>query len=143
MLLPMHSNSDEFAAEWLDSVIAKREGASQAYVVGLSGHLGAGKTAFTKRIAKNLGVGEEVTSPTFVIMKIYETKNASFRRLVHIDAYRLEGREELGGLRFEEVVADPYNLVMMEWPENVGLEKSGADAILRFEIRDGAYEVRS
>lgn len=131
----------KFAAEWLAMASQNRENADGALVVGLSGHLGAGKTAFVKLVARELGVEETVTSPTFVIMKIYETKNPPFKRLVHVDAYRLERREELEALRFEYVVADPGNLVMIEWPENVGLEvgAAGLDSRLKFEIRDGVY----
>ena len=56
-------------------------------LVGLSGDLGAGKTTMTKYIGKALGVKEEIISPTFNIVKVYEgDKN----RLYHIDAYRLE-----------------------------------------------------
>ena len=147
-------NDQAFAAKWLGRISSDREGADGAFVAGLSGHLGAGKTAFVKRIAAELGIREVVTSPTFVIMKIYETggsdagAKAAFKRLIHIDAYRLERREELEALRFEDVVSDKNNLVMIEWPENVELvgedhneEKSGLDEHLKFEIKDGAYTI--
>ncbi|MDE1967223.1 MAG: tRNA (adenosine(37)-N6)-threonylcarbamoyltransferase complex ATPase subunit type 1 TsaE, partial [Patescibacteria group bacterium] len=58
----------------------------------------------------------------FVIMKIYETKNERFSRLVHIDAYRLERPEEMEALDFERFAADPRNLIMVEWPENISLK---------------------
>ena len=131
----------KIVADWLGSITTHRSNADSALVVGLSGHLGAGKTAFVKLVAKELGIAEEVTSPTFVLMKIYETKNETFRRLVHIDAYRLERREDLEALRFEDVVSDPHNLVMLEWPENVGLKDSDVDAFLKFEIKDGFYSI--
>jgi tRNA threonylcarbamoyladenosine biosynthesis protein TsaE len=91
-----------------------------ATLVTLSGELGAGKTAFTKAIAKALGVGEVVNSPTFVLEKIYTLTGQSFKRLVHIDAYRLESGAELGALGFDELMKDPENLVLLEWPERVG-----------------------
>jgi tRNA threonylcarbamoyladenosine biosynthesis protein TsaE len=91
----------------------------EAFVVGLSGHLGAGKTAFTKEIARIMGVKQEITSPTFVIMKIYETQNERWPRLIHIDAYRLERGEELQAIDFERLVSDKRNLILIEWPENV------------------------
>lgn len=108
----------EIAAKWLAEVSAEKN-ADEATVVGLSGHLGSGKTAFVQAVAAELGVEEQVTSPTFVIMKLYETKNEAFPRLVHIDAYRLEEGRELEALEFEKIVADPRNLVMIEWSENV------------------------
>jgi tRNA threonylcarbamoyladenosine biosynthesis protein TsaE len=79
----------------------------------------AGKTAFTQAVAKELGIGEPVTSPTFVIEKIYETKHLIFKRLVHIDAYRLEKGSELQALDFEKLVENKNNLIIIEWPENV------------------------
>ncbi len=135
------------AAEWLAQVSEGRVTASEtggAFVAGLSGHLGAGKTAFVKAVAKELGIEEIVTSPTFVIMKIYETRDDIFKRLVHIDAYRLEKREDLEALRFEDVVADPHNLVMIEWPENVGLGQAdfSGGGWLRSEIREGVYTIQ-
>lgn len=137
-------NSDASAHQWLADISRNREAADSAFVAGLSGHLGAGKTAFTKRVARELGIPETVTSPTFVIMKIYDVAaNSPFRRLVHIDAYRLERRADLEALDFEEIVADPHNLVLVEWPENVGLAADDLDAWLKFEIRDGGYLIRS
>ena len=54
----------------------------------LTGDLGAGKTTFTKGIAKGLNIKDEVNSPTFNILKCYFNKPLN---LYHIDAYRLEG----------------------------------------------------
>lgn len=128
------------AKEWLAGYTDRRyRDDNGAFIVGLSGHLGAGKTAFVKVVAKELGIEETVTSPTFVIMKMYETKDDVWKRLVHIDAYRLERRSELEGLKWEDVVSDPHNLVMIEWPENVGLGKDDMDSLLGFEIKDGSH----
>ncbi len=131
----------KIAKEWLSDLADKYAVRDSAIVVGLSGHLGAGKTAFTKLVAQELGNTETITSPTFVIMKIYETKNEIFPRLIHIDAYRLERQEELEALRWEALVADRNNLIMIEWPENVGLKDFLPSAHLHFEIRDGAYTI--
>lgn len=90
-----------------------------ATVVGLYGNLGAGKTAFTKCVAKVLEVDDSITSPTFVIEKIYELKSKNFNHLIHIDAYRLEKSEELLHLGWQEIISDPKNLILIEWPENV------------------------
>ena len=91
----------------------------RAVVVGLYGNLGAGKTAFSKCVAKSLGVEDTVTSPTFVIEKIYELVNQKFTHLIHIDAYRLEKSSELLHLGWEEIITDSKNLILIEWPENV------------------------
>ena len=105
------------ASEWLGS-LSKKEG--EALVAGLSGDLGSGKTAFTKAVAAALGITEIVTSPTYVIEKIYSGGPTSgWARLIHIDAYRLESERELQVLDFEVLVNDPNNLILIEWPENV------------------------
>ncbi len=94
--------------------------ARTATLVTLSGELGAGKTTFTQAVAKAVGIAEAVTSPTFVLEKIYELPAGQvFERLVHIDAYRLSGGEELSALGFSELMYDPGNLIVLEWPEKV------------------------
>lgn len=90
-----------------------------AVVVGLYGNLGAGKTTTTQFIAKALGVEETVTSPTFVLEKIYELKNQKFTHLIHIDAYRIEKLSELQSLGWEEIISNPNNLILIEWPERI------------------------
>lgn len=132
-------DTTKVANSWIERLVVSHTGAQEAMTVGLSGHLGAGKTAFTKLVAKSLGVKEEITSPTFVIMKIYTTNNQVFRRLVHIDAYRLERREDLEAIKLESILSDPTNLVMIEWPENVGLKDTDLKRLLKFEIKDGNY----
>lgn len=93
----------------------------RATLITLSGELGAGKTAFTKTLAWALGVEETVTSPTFVLEKIYQLggETTKFKRLVHIDAYRLESGKDLAALGFDELMQDAGNLVVLEWPERV------------------------
>lgn len=91
-----------------------------AHVLALTGDLGAGKTAFTKALALELGVEETVTSPTFMIMKIYAVSSHPFiRTLVHIDAYRIESIEELRVLGIEELFLNPQTLLCIEWPERI------------------------
>lgn len=92
---------------------------ASATLVTLSGELGAGKTSFTQGVAQALGITEPVTSPTFVLERVYELTGQSFERLVHIDAYRLESGRALGALGFDELMQDAQNLVLLEWPERV------------------------
>ncbi len=91
----------------------------EATVLCLHGDLGAGKTTLTQEIARQLGVAESLTSPTFVIMKNYKTKDKKFIYLVHIDAYRLKKSEELVRLDWNNVVKERQTLIILEWPENV------------------------
>ena len=90
-----------------------------ALVVGLYGDLGSGKTTFTQSIAKNFGITEDVTSPTYVIEKIYDIEHSKFKKLVHIDAYRLDFAKELLALEWERTLADSRNIIFIEWPERV------------------------
>lgn len=88
-------------------------------VVALSGDLGAGKTTFVQLLAKMLMITETVNSPTFVLMKLYETEDSVFEKLVHIDAYRIEDSSEMGPLNFTEIITTPNTLVCIEWAENI------------------------
>ncbi len=98
--------------------------AGGSVLVGLRGDLGSGKTSFVQGIARALGVAEHVTSPTFVLEKLYEISSPkTFSRLVHIDAYRLEGNHDLDGLGVADLLKAPSNLVLVEWPEHVQLSK--------------------
>ncbi|MDP2655215.1 MAG: tRNA (adenosine(37)-N6)-threonylcarbamoyltransferase complex ATPase subunit type 1 TsaE [bacterium] len=107
---------EEEAKSFVGRLIPKSGG---AVLVTLSGELGAGKTAFTKSVARALGVEEVVTSPTFVLEKIYLLSEQSFKRFIHIDAYRLEKGADLVPLGFDELMQDTENLILLEWPEKV------------------------
>lgn len=106
-----------------------------AVLVSLSGELGAGKTSFVQGIAREFGIEEAITSPTFVLEKIYELpEEKHFARLVHIDAYRLEGEKSLSPLGFEDLYADPKNLILLEWPELVRDQLPEADASVQLSV---------
>ncbi len=104
------------ATRFVGSLVPRVQGAT---LVTLKGELGAGKTAFVKAVAKALGVEEIVTSPTFVLEKIYLLERQSFKHLIHIDVYRLEKGDDLAPLGFDELMQDRENLILLEWPEKV------------------------
>ena len=106
----------KFATKFVSTLAPLKD---QASVVGLCGDLGSGKTTFVKGVAVALGITEHVTSPTFVIEKIYKLPGGKFEHLIHIDAYRLESGKELLQLGWRELLANPKNLVFLEWPERV------------------------
>lgn len=110
------TDMSQLAAEIVSHLVPLQTG---AHVVALSGNLGAGKTTLSQQIAGALGVTEPVTSPTFVLMKQYPLTGQQFQQLVHIDAYRIESLDELAPLRFEELLADTTNLILIEWPEHI------------------------
>ena len=104
-------------------VVARAEEASKksghAVVIALHGNLGAGKTTFTKHLAKVLGIEENVVSPTFVIQKQFKISDGAFSQLIHIDTYRIDLQDELVRLGWAENVAEKGNLIAVEWPENI------------------------
>ncbi len=87
-------------------------------VVLLGGDLGAGKTTFTKTVLKALGVKDDVTSPTFTIMREYRGKQFN---IYHFDMYRLGSGQEAREFGLEDYIysKDNNSLVFIEWPENV------------------------
>jgi tRNA threonylcarbamoyladenosine biosynthesis protein TsaE len=102
------------------NIISSRGAGISSTILALHGDLGSGKTAFTKMLARHFGVTETVVSPTFIIAKYYTLPpTAAWRKLIHIDAYRLDHGDDLRKLNFEREFADPTNLIVIEWPEKV------------------------
>ena len=124
----VHKTAEEVLAA---SVLKKNERGS--VVVSLSGPLGAGKTTLTKHIAFILGVSERVSSPTFVLCKEYPLKGKPFDVLVHIDAYRIENKEETKTIRLDDILKKENTLVVVEWPEHIfsALPKEGVFVSVR------------
>ncbi|MFM2423854.1 MAG: hypothetical protein RLZZ70_241 [Candidatus Parcubacteria bacterium] len=109
----------DLASYTLDLIqhIESETSGKEAVIVTLSGDLGAGKTALVKALGGALGVKEVIVSPTFVVLKTYETLHPHFTHLVHMDAYRIESTSELAPLHFLEYTHEPNTLVCIEWPE--------------------------
>ncbi len=85
-------------------------------VVALHGPLGAGKTTLTRGFIRELaGSDEEVVSPTFTLVQVYDTPEAP---IWHFDLYRLEKADDVLELGFEEALATGISLI--EWPERLG-----------------------
>lgn len=85
-------------------------------VIELVGDVGAGKTTFTKGLARGLEITEEITSPTFTISKVYE--NSRGQKLVHYDFYRLENPGIMVEDLFENL-QDPRTVTVIEWADTV------------------------
>jgi tRNA threonylcarbamoyladenosine biosynthesis protein TsaE len=84
-------------------------------VIAFTGDLGAGKTAFTRGLARGLGVGGRVTSPTFTIVNEYEGGRLP---LFHFDMYRLGSSDELFDIGWEDYL-NRGGVCAVEWSENV------------------------
>ncbi|MEK7496473.1 MAG: tRNA (adenosine(37)-N6)-threonylcarbamoyltransferase complex ATPase subunit type 1 TsaE [Patescibacteria group bacterium] len=87
-------------------------------VILLHGDLGSGKTTFTKGLAKALGIKQTITSPTFVLMKIYPTKHKTIKQLVHIDCYRVPGQDLLS-IGLTEYLGKDDTVIAIEWAEKI------------------------
>ena len=86
----------------------------------LFGDLGAGKTSLLQGLAKGLGVKNQINSPTFNILKLYEIKAKQRQGLFcHIDAYRLESGDDLVKLGIDEFLDDKDTVTAIEWAEKV------------------------
>lgn len=92
-------------------------------VLALHGDLGAGKTTFVQGLAAGLGVTDVITSPTFTVFNVHRGMRA---RLVHLDAYRLDGDAQMDALMLEDFLVSPWVLAV-EWPERIA-GWIGADA---------------
>lgn len=85
-------------------------------VIELIGDVGAGKTTFTRGLAKGLGIKEPITSPSFTISKAYALPSGG--NLVHYDFYRLPDPGLMAD-DLRENLAGPKNVVVIEWGESV------------------------
>lgn len=103
-------------------------------VVAFTGDLGAGKTAFTRGMARGLGISGRVTSPTFTIVNEYEGGRLP---LFHFDMYRLGSSDELFDIGWEDYLLRG-GICAVEWSENI------ADALesgtVRVDIRRGGSD---
>ena len=81
-------------------------------VIALIGELGAGKTTFTKGFAREMGVKDPVSSPTFKLVSEYKGKKYL---LNHVDAYRMEGPKDFLNIGGEEYLTAKNSITIIEW----------------------------
>jgi tRNA threonylcarbamoyladenosine biosynthesis protein TsaE len=105
--------------------------ARQGDVMLLVGDLGAGKTAFTQGFADALGVEDQVTSPTFTLVRTYRGR----LRLNHLDVYRLEHLQEVEDLGIGELLDDGVTLI--EWGDTIAPVLPADYLELRLEFGEG------
>ncbi len=101
-------------------------------LVVLTGDLGAGKTTFTKGLARGLGVTQRVTSPTFTIVQEYDGRLP----VAHVDVYRLDRIQELHDFGFEELLESRVTVV--EWGEAIARVLPRERVDVRIAMDDGA-----
>jgi len=100
-------------------------------VIAYTGDLGAGKTAFTRGLARGLDIPGQVTSPTFTIVNEYEGGRLP---LFHFDMYRLGSSDDLFDIGWEDYLARG-GVCAVEWSENV--DDALENGCIRVDIRRG------
>lgn len=123
--------TENIAKEFLNNLQPQTD---KATVVFLQGDLGSGKTSFTQAVGKILNADSNITSPTFVIEKIYKITHPIFTEMIHIDAYRLSSGEELKVLNWEEIIKDPQKIIFLEWPEMIPDLVKGGEKVIKFKF---------
>lgn len=88
-------------------------------VVALQGDLGAGKTVFVKGLAQGLGCQKNISSPTFVLMKVYGINSSSIKYFCHVDAYRINSEEDLLAIGLQDYLGREDTVTVLEWAEKI------------------------
>ncbi len=117
--LTYSSKQTQKLGKLLAEEIAKTEKKTGAFVLGLKGDLGGGKTTFLQGFAKGLGIKEKITSPTFVLMKKFRIPNTKFQNFYHFDCYRIGKPKEILEMGFREIISNPQNIVALEWADKI------------------------
>ncbi|MDK1010620.1 MAG: tRNA (adenosine(37)-N6)-threonylcarbamoyltransferase complex ATPase subunit type 1 TsaE [Actinomycetota bacterium] len=105
-------------------------------IVVLAGRLGSGKTLFASGVASGLGIREQITSPTFLIEKVYRD---GFLPLIHADMYRLSSIGEFEDLELADEGRD--GAVLIEWGDTIEDSLPADRLVIRFDI-DGDGDER-
>ena len=84
-------------------------------IILLEGDLGAGKTSFVSRFLEQVTGIKDVSSPTYSLISEYKTYKGT--SVYHLDLYRLESEEALFYLGIEELLAGPYEYIIVEWAD--------------------------
>jgi len=103
-----------FSLEEIDAAAAKVIASGLKNIVLFHGTMGAGKTTFIKAMAKQLGVNDMASSPTFSLVNEYSTNSG--KPVYHFDLYRLNNEEEAYDMGIDEYFYSG-NLCLIEWPE--------------------------
>jgi tRNA threonylcarbamoyladenosine biosynthesis protein TsaE len=111
--------------------------AAPADIIALKGDLGSGKTVFARAFIGACGNQDEVPSPTFTLVQVYDAGPAA---IWHFDLYRIRAPEEAWELGIEEAFITGISLI--EWPERLGPLLPGHRLELRFAFGDGPNERR-
>lgn len=142
--------ADEQATARLAKRLARTLRAGEVLAIG--GGLGAGKTTLVRHLAGAMGLDPDtVSSPTFVLINEYrcaplalgQGATSGISRLIHIDAYRLSGDEELDTIGWHEAIATGDAIIAIEWPSRIeGALRALGDAVIWLELEATGEESR-
>lgn len=145
--LTRNSGQTKKLGKILAKEILQTESSGKAFIIGLEGELGGGKTTFLQGFAEGLGIQEKILSPTFVILKKFPIRANSclphresktllwgsnppltnrlvggeckFATFYHIDCYRIKDEKEILALGFQKIISEPKNIIAIEWADRI------------------------
>ena len=117
--LTQNSQETKKLAKILALEVVKTKKNKGALIFGLVGDLGSGKTTFIQGFMRGLGIKKRITSPSFLIMRSYKLQATSYKKIYHIDCYRLKKPKELLVLGLREIFSDPENVILIEWADKI------------------------
>lgn len=129
-----------FAQNLAQKIAGRQFSNKTAVVLALNGNLGSGKTIFVQGFCHFFKVKQKIVSPTFVLMKSFRlhSPKIKFQRIYHLDCYRLQTPKEILALNFKEIINEPQNIVLIEWPEKI--KKFLPRKTIKIEFRHGLKE---
>ena len=110
-------------------------------VFAFYGEMGAGKTTFIKAICEKLNITDQVSSPTFALINVYNT--ISGNEIYHFDFFRMESLEEVFDIGYEEYFYSG-NFCFLEWPEKVEqiLPEENIEVHIMVDKKDNSRVIR-
>ena len=129
-ILTISSKQTKKIGKILAEEILKLPLKNEAFILGLRGELGGGKTTFLQGFAKGLGIKKRILSPTFLIFKKFKIpsvkripsknkKDSKFHSFYHIDCYRIKKERGILNLGFKEIISDSKNIIAVEWADKI------------------------
>ncbi len=137
------TNSEKETFEFAKKYAKKLKGGE---IIGLIGDLGTGKTIFTKGLAAGLGIKQTITSPTFVLMKVYPIQNSKFlprrqagkiQNFIHIDAYRIKTEQDILSIGADEYFNRDNTIVLIEWADKIKKILPNSIKYINIKIQEG------
>lgn len=107
---------DDFVKDTILPLCKKDNG---PIVFALVGELGSGKTTFSKNFLHALGIKQHIQSPTFSIMNSYDVDFENYKKVIHMDVYRIDDINELKVLHIDEIFSNNKNIIVIEWADKI------------------------